>query len=252
MKGLGDMKYRLLSQMYNTGRNTPAWNLNEWWAEKRRMRLKEENRISHERTFFNYEEGCLGLPGRHLCKSWFFIPGRMAAAYKVGSPDSVSQVRRHKRSWGEGNGCLEHPEKARGSAHKMKQPLPAVDSCTPVETLLSEQSGCRQRQRGRTLPDFIISDLWASKDRPGKQQFTASWKCQRERWSLGSIPWHPSESHFLGDVGQPEQGRGISQGGGIGLFPALILRSRDPKGQRTGKKELRCPKNARVRSQSHS
>lgn len=29
MKGLGDMKYLLLSQKYNTGRNTPAWNLNE-------------------------------------------------------------------------------------------------------------------------------------------------------------------------------------------------------------------------------
>lgn len=97
MKGLGDMKYLLLSQMYNTGRNTPAWNLNEWWAEKHRMRLKEENRISHERTFFNYEEGCLGLPGRNLCKSWFFRPGRMAAAYQVCSPDSVSQVRRHKK-----------------------------------------------------------------------------------------------------------------------------------------------------------
>lgn len=159
MKGLGDMKYRLLSQMYNTGRNTPAWNLNEWWAEKRRMRLKEENRISHERTFFNYEEGCLGLPGRNLCKSWFFRPGRMAAAYKVGSPDSVSQVQRHKRSWGEGNGCLEHPEKARGSAHKMKQPLPAVDSCTPVETLLSEQSGCRQR-RGGGLFHILLSQIY--------------------------------------------------------------------------------------------
>lgn len=55
----------------------------------------------------------------------------------------------------------------------------------------------------------------------------------------GEHPFHPSESHFLGDVGRPEQGRGISQGSGMGLFPALILRSRYPKGQRTGKEELR-------------
>lgn len=252
MKGLGDMKYLLLSQMYNTGRNTPAWNLNEWWAEKRRMRLKEENRISHERTFFNYEEGCLGLPGRNLCKSWFFRPRRMAAAYQVCSSDSVSQVRRHKRSWGEGNGCLEHPEKARGEAHGVKQPLPAVESCTHVETLLSEQ---RERLPAKAEEDS--SPFYCLRSISIKRQIRKA-----AAYNILKIPGREVEprEHPLTSfrVSLPWwcwatcQGRGISQGGGIGLFPALILRPRYPKGQRTGKEELRCPKNARVCSQSHS
>lgn len=67
MKGLGYMKYRLLSWKYSVaGGRTSEQNLNEWWAEKHQMKLKKQNKISHERTFFNYEEGCLGLPNRNL------------------------------------------------------------------------------------------------------------------------------------------------------------------------------------------
>lgn len=46
------------------------------------MKLKKENKISHERTVFNYEEGCLGLPRRHLanpCSLWLVkweLPGK--------------------------------------------------------------------------------------------------------------------------------------------------------------------------------
>ena len=66
MKGLGYMKYRLLSWMYSVaGGRTSEQNLNEWWAEKHQMKLKKLNKISHERTFFNYEAGCLGLPDRN-------------------------------------------------------------------------------------------------------------------------------------------------------------------------------------------
>lgn len=99
MKGLGYMKYVLLSRMYYiASRRTSEQNLNEWWAEKHQMKLKKQDKISPERTFFNYEEGCLGLPYRNLANPCSLYLVKWELPGKPVFPALFSQVHRHKRT----------------------------------------------------------------------------------------------------------------------------------------------------------
>lgn len=100
-------------------------------------KTEKESKISRERTFFNYEEGCLGLPYRNLANPCSLYLHQMRATWGALFPALLSQIQAYK-GWGERSSSItSHPASAgnrgRGQGTGTSRPH-SSQYCLPVHT----------------------------------------------------------------------------------------------------------------------